>query len=156
MNRSGNLRECSLKPGTVGGWAMKDLAMNDSKLQPSEAPVPPGLPDDVIISPDTLRENRIPPSQARTRKWPVLDAFGPPKIDLDKWIIQIKGLVDVPVTWTWLEFQALPRVRVFSDSHCVTRWSRLGNLWEGVRTSELLKQVKVLPEARYVLASGQD
>ena len=28
----------------------------------------------------------------------------------------------------------LPRVRVFSDFHCVTTWSRLGNLWEGSRS----------------------
>lgn len=130
--------------------------MNDAKFQPGEAPSPQGLQNDVIISPDTLRENRIPPRQARTRKWPVLDAFGPPKIDLDRWKFQIKGLVDTPVTWTWQELQALPRVRVFSDFHCVTRWSRLGNLWEGVRTSELLNQVKVLPQARYVLVSGHD
>jgi hypothetical protein len=51
------------------------------------------LPEDVIVSPDTLRENRIPTRQARTRKWPVLDAFGPPKIDLKTWEFQIKGLV---------------------------------------------------------------
>jgi len=134
----------------------EELVMNDAKFQPGEAPSPQGLQNDVIISPDTLRENRIPPRQARTRKWPVLDAFGPPKIDLDRWKFQIKGLVDTPVTWTWQELQALPRVRVFSDFHCVTRWSRLGNLWEGVRTSELLNQVKVLPQARYVLVSGHD
>ena len=120
--------------------------MNDSKFQPGGAPAPHGLQGDVIISPDTLRENRIPPRQARTRKWPVLDASGPPKIVLDKWKFQIKGLVDTPVTWTWQEFQVLPRVRVFSDFHCVTRWSRLGNLWEGVRTSELLNHVHITPQ----------
>jgi DMSO/TMAO reductase YedYZ molybdopterin-dependent catalytic subunit len=130
--------------------------MKDPKLQEVEPPAPQGLPSDVIISPDTLRENRIPPRQARTRKWPVLDASGPPKIDQDRWRFQIKGLVDAPMSWTWKEFQALPRVRVFSDFHCVTRWSRLGNLWEGVRTSELLNRVKVLPHARYVLVSGYD
>lgn len=130
--------------------------MNDSKFQPCDAPAPQELQGDVIISLDTLRENRIPPRQARTRKWPVLDASGPPKIDLDKWEFEIKGLVDTPMRWAWQEFQALPRVRVFSDFHCVTRWSRLGNLWEGVRTSELLKHVRVLPQARYVLVSGDD
>ena len=125
--------------------------MNDSKFQPGGAPGPQGLQGDVIISPDTLRENRIPPRQARTRKWPVLDASV-----LDKWKFQIKGLVDTPVTWTWQEFQVLPRVRVFSDFHCVTRWSRLGNLWEGVRTKELLKHVRLSPQTRFVLASGHD
>ena len=130
--------------------------MNDSKFQPGAAPAPQGQQGDVVISPDTLREDRIPPRQARTRKWPVLDASGPPKIALDRWTFQIKGLVDTPVTWTWQEFQALPRVRVFSDFHCVTRWSRLGNLWEGVRTSELLKHVHILPQTRFVLVSGHD
>lgn len=130
--------------------------MNDSKFQPGDAPVPRGLSDDVIVSPDTLRENRIPPHQARTRKWPVLDAFGPPKIDLERWRFRVKGLVEKPASFTWNEFQALPRVKVFSDFHCVTRWSRLGNLWEGVRTSELFSRAGVLPEARYVLVSGYD
>ena len=37
---------------------------------------------DVIISPDTQRENRVPPGQTRTKKWPVLDASGAPEIDL--------------------------------------------------------------------------
>lgn len=30
------------------------------------------LPAGVIISPDTLRSERVPPGQSRTRKWPVL------------------------------------------------------------------------------------
>src|SRR5262245_50297151 len=130
--------------------------MNDSKFQPGDAPAPQGLPNDVIISPDTQRENRIPPRQARTRKWPVLDASGPPEIDLKTWTFQIKGLVDKSLTYNWEQFQALPRAKVFSDLHCVTRWSRLGNLWEGVRTSELVNQVKVLSQASYVLVSGHD
>ncbi len=130
--------------------------MDESKFQAGEAPAPPELTNDIIISPDTRRENRVPPRQARTRKWPVLDAHGPPRIDPDKWELQIKGLVDKPMSWTWQEFRALSRVQMFSDFHCVTRWSRLGNLWEGVRTSELLNHVKVLPQARYVLVSGHD
>src|SRR4030095_6209323 len=130
--------------------------MNDSKFQPGDAPTPQELQSDVIISPDTIRENRIPPLQARTRKWPVLDASGPPTIALDQWTFKIKGLVDTPVTWTWRECQALPRVKVFSGFHCVTRWSRLGNLWEGVRTSELLNTVRISPQTRFVLVSGHD
>jgi DMSO/TMAO reductase YedYZ molybdopterin-dependent catalytic subunit len=40
--------------------------------------------------------------------------------------------------------------------HCVTRWSRLGNLWEGVSTRELLSRANVLPQARYVLVHAYD
>ena len=40
--------------------------------------------------------------------------------------------------------------------HCVTRWSRLGNLWEGVHTKALLERVALKPEARFVMAHGRD
>jgi len=112
---------------------------------------------DVIVSPDTRRENRIPPGQSQTLKWPVLDAAGPPRIDLSSWKLELSGLVDKPVTLTWEEFQALPRVKVLSDFHCVTRWSRLSNLWEGVSTRELSKLAGApKPEARFVVAHGYD
>src|SRR5262249_46681529 len=51
---------------------------------------------------------------------------------------------------------ALPRVRVFADLHCVTRWSRLGNLWEGVSARELLGRAGVRPSARFVACHAYD
>jgi DMSO/TMAO reductase YedYZ molybdopterin-dependent catalytic subunit len=115
------------------------------------------LPSDVVISPDTRRGNRVPPGQSRTKKWPVLDAGGPPRLDLSRWRLQFGGLVAKPTSWTWDEFQQLPRVKVFGDFHCVTRWSRLGNLWEGVSTRVLVERAGgVLPHANYVLAHGYD
>jgi DMSO/TMAO reductase YedYZ molybdopterin-dependent catalytic subunit len=111
----------------------------------------------LIVSPDTRRKNRIPPGQSRTAKWPVLDAGGPPRIDMKKWTFSMTGLVGEPVSWTWEEFQALPRVQVLSDFHCVTRWSLLDNIWEGVATRELAARAGgVLPEAKYVLVHGYD
>jgi DMSO/TMAO reductase YedYZ molybdopterin-dependent catalytic subunit len=130
---------------------------NREKEQTAEAPSPAGLSPDVIVSPDTRRAERVPPGQSRTRKWPVLDASGPPAIDMAKWRLRIAGLVGEPVEWSWEDFQALPRVRVFSDFHCVTRWSRLGNLWEGVSARELLRLAGgARPEARFAMAYGYD
>lgn len=129
----------------------------DPKLQRDPILTPADLAGEVIVSPDTDREQRIPPGQSRTRKWPVLDAGGPPSIDLEKWRFRVDGLVATPVEWNWEAFQKLPRVKVFSDFHCVTRWSRLGNLWEGVSTRELIKQAGgLLPEANFVVAHGYD
>jgi DMSO/TMAO reductase YedYZ molybdopterin-dependent catalytic subunit len=105
----------------------------------------------IIISPDTRRENRLPPNQARAKKWPVLDAGGPPDMTGVDWSFEVTGLVERPVTWSWQEFQALPRVNVLADFHCVTRWSRLDNLWEGVATREILARVGVASEARFVV-----
>ncbi len=130
-----------------------DRTKDQNDLIPSPADVTPG----VIISPDTLRGNRIPTGQSRTKKWPVLDASGPPGIDVGTWKLRIFGMVGEPVEWNWREFSALPRVRVFSDFHCVTRWSRLGNVWEGVSTRELLARAGgVTGTAGFVLAHGYD
>jgi len=128
-----------------------------TKLQTGDAPSPEALSPDVIISPDTRRPNRIPPGQSRTKKWPVLDASGPPAIDLAKWRFHLAGLVGKEVEWIWDDFVKLPRVRVFSDFHCVTKWSRLGNLWEGVSTRELLRLAGgALSEARFATVYGYD
>src|SRR6059036_3494326 len=89
---------------------------------------------DVIISPDTRRANRVPPGQTRTRKWPVLDAHGTPRFDVEAWQFEVGGLVERPMKWSLDEFLRLPPSKVYADFHCVTRWSRLDNLWGGVST----------------------
>lgn len=128
----------------------------DPKYQHAEPASPDAAAPGVVISPDTRRENRIPPGQSRTRKWPVLDAFGPPLVDLSQWQLKIFGLVKTPLTFSLAEFRQLPRVKVFSDFHCVTRWSRLGNNWEGVGTRELLTRAGVQASARFVVCHGYD
>ena len=127
------------------------------KVQPAAVAGPEEQEPAVIISPDTRRAARVPPGQSRTRKWPVLDASGPPRIDLGRWRFRLWGLVNQPAELNWDQFEKLPRVRVFADFHCVTRWSRLGNIWEGVSTRELVNLAGGLqPEARFVLAHGYD
>ncbi len=126
------------------------------KLQGERVQTAEDVGTSVIVSPDTRRSSRLPPNQARTRKWPVLDAHGPPAIDLAAWELLVDGLVKSELTFDWREFQSLPRVRVFADMHCVTRWSRLGNVWEGVAALEILKRAEPLPEARFVVAHGYD
>ncbi|HEV2765936.1 MAG TPA: molybdopterin-dependent oxidoreductase, partial [Pyrinomonadaceae bacterium] len=107
-------------------------------------------PGGVIVSPDTRREHRVPPGQTRTRKWPVLDAHGTPRVDLETWEFEAGGLVERPMKLSLDEFLQLPPVKVYADFHCVTRWSRLGNVWGGVPTRELARLVGVRPEAKFV------
>ncbi len=110
----------------------------------------------MIISPDTRRDVRIPPGQSQTVKWPVLDASGTPPIDMSKWRLEIFGLVEREVSLDWAEFSSLSRVEVFSDFHCVTRWSRLDNTWSGVSVKTLMDLAGIKPEARFVSALGYD
>jgi len=126
------------------------------KYQTGDPRTPADIPPEIIISPDTHRANRIPPHQSRTRKWPVLHASVVPRIDLQEWKLEIVGLVEHPLSFTWDEFQKLPRIQVFADFHCVTQWSRLDNVWSGVSIRELLSRAQVRPEARYVVAHGYD
>ncbi len=104
-----------------------------------------------IVSSDTERSQRIPPRQAETKKWPILH-YGPtPSFDPNRWRFNIFGLVESPWECTYQQFLGLPRVHVFADMHCVTRWSKLNNRWEGVSTRAVMSHVQVRPEAKYVM-----
>jgi hypothetical protein len=59
--------------------------MDKSKVRPVEMPMADGLPPDILISPGTRRARRLPPGKNCRKKWPVLDASGPPAIDLQRW-----------------------------------------------------------------------
>src|SRR5262245_6494547 len=94
---------------------------------------------------------RIPPGQSLTTKWPVLTYGLTPKFNPKTWAFRCFGLVEEEVSGTWEEFLRLPRTEVFCDIHCVTRWSRLDNRFEGVHIREIMARVRLRPEARYVL-----
>jgi len=131
--------------------------INDPYYQRNNPRKPEDVGDEeVIISPDTHRENRLPPGQSRTKKWPVLDAHGTPEIDLETWSFKVGGLVENELSWSLDEFMRLQTVKVFADFHCVTRWSRLDNVWSGVPTREIAKLVGVKSEASFVVAEAHD
>jgi DMSO/TMAO reductase YedYZ molybdopterin-dependent catalytic subunit len=108
----------------------------------------------IIRSPDMERQNRVPPGQHLTDKWPVLHYGSVPVIPIDKWSLRIFGLVEKEKNISYEEFMAVPMVQVFSDIHCVTTWSKLDNLWVGVSTAELKGLVNISPEAKFVIAHG--
>jgi DMSO/TMAO reductase YedYZ molybdopterin-dependent catalytic subunit len=98
---------------------------------------------------------RLPPGQVLTEKWPVLTYGETPRVDHRTWTFRCFGLVEQEVSWTWEEFLRLPRVEVKSDVHCVTRWSRFDNLWEGVSAREIIGRLKVRPDAVAVMAHAE-
>jgi DMSO/TMAO reductase YedYZ molybdopterin-dependent catalytic subunit len=80
----------------------------------------------------------LPPGQYLTDGFPVLSAGPTPDVPLDEWEFSITGSVDEPRSWSWEEFQALPKESITVDIHCVTSWSKLGTGWEGVSVDTLL------------------
>lgn len=106
-------------------------------------------PADRVDSP--RKEPRLPPGQVKTEKWPVLHYGSVPQVNLDTWEFRVDGLVAHPQRWNWTEFSALPRTQVFSDIHCVTRWSRYDNLWEGVAIKDVLRRAAPAAGARFAI-----
>lgn len=111
------------------------------------------MSDDDVRS--ELREPRLPPGQVETHGWPVLHYGSVPRIDLATWNLRIFGLAGEARSWTWDELSAMPRRRVHCDIHCVTHWSKFGNVFEGVPVSRLLREVQPSPEANYVIVHAE-
>ena len=101
------------------------------------------------------QEGRLPPGQSLTLKWPVLHYGSVPRFDPERWDFRVNGLVENPMRLSWNEFNALPKIQGTSDFHCVTRWSRVDNHWDGVAFSEILRRVRPKPEATHVLAHAE-
>lgn len=99
-------------------------------------------------------EGRLPPGQSLTLKWPVLHTGAVPSFDPAAWDFRVGGLVGSPLTLSWAELCALPRVTRVTDLHCVTRWSTFDNTWEGVPMREILDRVRPKAEATHVMALG--
>jgi DMSO/TMAO reductase YedYZ molybdopterin-dependent catalytic subunit len=93
---------------------------------------------------------RLPPGQYLERDFPVLSAGPTPRVPLDTWTFTVDGAVDEARSWSWEEFQALPSETVTRDIHCVTKWSKLDTVWEGVSIDVLLEGVNT--EAAYLTA----
>ena len=81
---------------------------------------------------------RLPPGQIVTRKWPVLHYGTVPSVDLAAWRFEVSGAVERPLSLTWEELGAMPRRETACDIHCVTRWSRYDNVFEGVPVQAVL------------------
>jgi DMSO/TMAO reductase YedYZ molybdopterin-dependent catalytic subunit len=107
-----------------------------------------------VISPDTQRNERVPPGQRLTMNLPVLQYGGVHKIDISKWTFKITGLVERDRILSFDQFNALPKTSLIADVHCVTGWSMLETRWEGVSSSVLKSLATILPEARYALVHG--
>lgn len=92
----------------------------------------------------------LPPGQYKTEKFPILTYGDAPAVSKESWRLRVWGLVE-PQEWTWDEFMKLPQSKLKADFHCVTHWSRFGDVWEGVMFSDMMKVLSVKAEARYVM-----
>lgn len=105
------------------------------------------------MDPETA--GRVPPGQYLTEKFPVLHYGSVPRTDLTRWDLRVFGEVDAPFTLTWEQFRTLPRTRIVTDIHCVTRWSKLDTEWEGVAARTILEAAGVHPSVTHVIEHAE-
>lgn len=126
---------------------------------PTDVPVAPvGSYHRAMRSPRRPGEDlaeRIPPGQYLTERFPVLHAGSVPRVELSTWDFTVDGLVAEGRRWTWEEFRALPRAQVVCDIHCVTKWSKLDTVWEGVAVREVWERIDPRPGVTHVLVRAE-
>jgi DMSO/TMAO reductase YedYZ molybdopterin-dependent catalytic subunit len=99
---------------------------------------------------------RLPPGQFETDDFPVLAKGPAPRIDLAAWRFTLSDGPRPLASWSWAEFEALPRTAWQGDIHCVTTWSKFDTTWEGVSIDDLLAAAGVAPPTAYLLALSLD
>jgi DMSO/TMAO reductase YedYZ molybdopterin-dependent catalytic subunit len=80
----------------------------------------------------------------------VLSAGPTPHTPLDRWTFSVTGEIDAEKRWAWEEFRKLPSETLTRDIHCVTKWSKLDTVWQGVSVDTLLESIET--SAEFVMA----
>ncbi|AAG19482.1 MULTISPECIES: sulfite oxidase-like oxidoreductase [Halobacterium] len=112
--------------------------------------------EDVTDLYQAFGDDRIPPGQRETTKFPVLSKGDTPNWDRDTWTFTVTGAVDTELSLSYDEFRALDTVTQRQDFHCVTGWSKLDCEFTGVPFPELAAAAGVTDDAVHVLFHALD
>jgi DMSO/TMAO reductase YedYZ molybdopterin-dependent catalytic subunit len=100
---------------------------------------------------DALHAHRVPQGQFVTERFPILHEGDVPEYDMSEWSLRIFGEVDEEKIFSLGDLSALPQTKIVCDIHCVTRWSKLDTVWEGVLFRDFLKHYGIHPKGSYVM-----
>jgi len=114
------------------------------------------MPSDVTDLYEEFGDERLPPGQRKTEKFPVLSKSGTPEFDPATWEFTVTGAVDEELALSWDEFRDLPSVTQRQDFHCVTGWSKFDCAFTGVTFPELAERAGVRDDAVHVMFHGMD
>jgi len=93
---------------------------------------------------------RLPPGQMAVKK--LRDMGGTRPADTaEPWALTVSGQVGQPQSLTPSALSELPRCTVGCDVHCVTGWTLLDAVWQGVRLRDFMAAAGVLPAAAFVV-----
>ncbi|SDY15417.1 sulfite oxidase-like oxidoreductase [Halopenitus persicus] len=101
-------------------------------------------------------EDRLPPGQRRTDRFPVLSKSGTPSYNPADWRFEVYGAVDTRLEYDLEAFSELPHVRQRQDFHCVTGWSRFDCEFAGVPFTEIADRAGIGSDVEHVLFHALD
>jgi DMSO/TMAO reductase YedYZ molybdopterin-dependent catalytic subunit len=101
-------------------------------------------------------DDRLPPGQRETSRFPVLSKSGTPSWDPETWRFEVWGAVDEPLALDWEAFEALPHETQRQDFHCVTGWSRFDCEFTGVPFPAVADAAGVTDDAEHVMFHAMD
>ncbi|MUV61032.1 sulfite oxidase-like oxidoreductase [Halobacterium sp. CBA1126] len=101
-------------------------------------------------------DDRLPPGQRETSKFPVLSKGGTPKWDREDWTFTVTGAVDDELSFSYDEFRDLESVTQRQDFHCVTGWSKFDCEFTGVPFPRLADLAGVHDDATTVMFHALD
>jgi len=101
-------------------------------------------------------DERLPPGQRETGKFPVLSKSGTPSWDPETWRFEVYGAVDDHLALSWEAFLELPGVTQRQDFHCVTGWSKFDVEFTGVPFPEIAERAGVHADAEHVMFHALD
>lgn len=99
---------------------------------------------------------RLPPGQAVTNKFPVLDLGVLPNVDVTNWTLRIFGLVKNELDLNFDDLKKYPQVEKVLDFHCVTHWSKFDVPWGGVRVLDVMSNAGIMNNAKFVTLYSYD
>ncbi len=101
-------------------------------------------------------DDRLPPGQRETDRFPVLSKSGTPSWTPEEWTFEVWGAVSEPFAYSYEEFRELPAETHLQDFHCVTGWSKFDCQFTGVPFAEIVDRAGVTAEAEHVMFHSLD
>ena len=97
---------------------------------------------------------KLPPNQVITDKFPEFTYGKLPKISINDWTLNISGTIDKEINLHWNDLLIkFKHNSIISDFHCVTKWSKLNIVWEGILIKDLISFVKPNQTTKHVIFS---
>jgi DMSO/TMAO reductase YedYZ molybdopterin-dependent catalytic subunit/uncharacterized membrane protein (UPF0136 family) len=153
---------------TSGGLSLAGSGVRNSRTKTvatkrtaSSASLPtPKSPAPAVAESATIKEGAEPFLTPMADFYRIDTALSIPQIDASTWKLQIKGMVDKPLTLTYADLLSRPMIERVITISCVSNevgGNLIGNArWLGVPLADLLKEAGVQKAATQVASKSQD